>query len=158
MRSLYRPCPSAASARVLALVSAALLLASCGSSAAGQSARHTATGGTAQQQIRVSLAHLQHAFRQRDFKRACGLLVPVSNPPGPPHVLLKPQELSQWEATCIDIFTASAKRGAPAGSFGKVQSIAVHGTTAEVFFRRTAAPTTFAKIAGTWRAGVTEGY
>jgi len=134
------------------------MLASCGSAAAGQPARPTATRGTAQHQIRVSLARLQRAFTQRDFKRACGLLVPVSNPPGPPHVLLKPQGLQQWEAACIEIFSASAKRGAPAGSFGKVQSIAVHGTTAEVFFRRTAAPTTFAKITGTWRAGVTAGY
>ncbi len=82
----------------------------------------------------------------------------MSNPPGPPHVLLKPQYLPKWEAECIDLFSGNAKRGAPAGSFGKVQSIAVHGTTAEVFFRRTAAPTTFAKIAGRWRLGLFLGY
>ncbi len=65
MRSLYRPCPGA-SGRVLALVSAALLLASCGSAAAGQSVqsvRPTATGGTAQQQIRVSLARYSAHLR-----------------------------------------------------------------------------------------------
>jgi len=157
MRSLYRPCPSA-SGRVLALVSAALMLASCGSAATGQSVRPTATGGTAQQQIRVSLARVQRAFTQRDFKQLCDLTVPVSNPPGPPHVLLKPQYLPKWEAECINLFSGNAKRGAPAGSFGKVQSIAVHGTTAEVFFRRTAAPTTFAKFAGRWRLGLFLGY
>ncbi len=55
--------------------------------------------------------------------------------------------------------SANAKRGAPAGSLviPKVQSIAVHGSTAEVFFKRTAAMITFAKIAGRWRIGLPPG-
>lgn len=157
MRSRYKRCPSAsASARVSAVVSAALMLASCGSSAAGQPAR-----ATARQEIRVSLALVQRAFEHRDFKQACGLLVPVSEPPDPRHVLLRPQDLPKWESVCMKLLSASVKRGAQVGPFGtaKVQSIAVHGSTAEVFFRKaTGAPSIFAKIAGRWRLGLVGGY
>ena len=159
MRSRYRRCPSASAHASALVVSAALMLTSCGGATAGQPARPAATRATTQQEIRASLAQLYRAFRHRDFKRACGLLVPISEPPNS-HVFVKPQDLPMWEAVCMKRLSANAKRGVPAGSLvtAKVQSIAVHGSTAEVFFKRTAAPSVFVKIAGRWRLGLVGGY
>ncbi len=160
MRPRYKRCPSA-SARASALGCAALMLASCGGGTAGQPARSTATRATPQQEIRVTLAQVQGAFTHLDFKRACSLLVPVSEPRDPRHVFVKPQDLPKWEAVCIKRLSANARRGASAGSFGtaKVQSIAVHGTTAEVSLQGDAgAPIVFVKIAGRWRLGLVGGY
>ena len=158
MRSRYRRCPSASAHASALVVSAALMLTSCGGATAGQPARPAATRATTQQEIRASLAQLYRAFRHRDFKRACGLLVPISEPPNS-HVLLRSPGLAKWETVCMKRLSANAKRGAPAGSLviPKVQSIAVHGSTAEVFFKRTAAMITFAKIAGRWRIGLPPG-
>ncbi len=137
------------------------MLASCGGGTAGPPARSTATRTTPQQEIRVALAQVQGAFTHLDFKRACSLLVPVSEPPDPRHVFVKPQDLPKWEAVCIKRLSANARRGASAGSFGtaKVQSIAVYGTTAEVSLQGDAgAPIVFVKIAGRWRLGLVGGY
>jgi len=136
------------------------MLTSCGGATAGQPARPAATRATTQQEIRVALAQVQGAFTHLDFKRACSLLVPVSEPPDPRHVFVKPQDLPKWEAICIKRLSANARRGVPAGSLvtAKVQSIAVHGSTAEVFFKRTADPSVFVKIAGRWRLGLVGGY